>query len=132
MCIRDSPDTKPIDTMSLGFIKSLPSNQSKFVSAFYENNHEISQAYADMRHFAEIGESDKVMNILEEKGDKIALAKFYDKTSKDMAKIRQVIAQINRDENMSGAQKREEIDRMKDLIGMLAEQAESTRKSMKK
>jgi hypothetical protein len=32
---------------------------------------------------------------------------------------------------MDGASKREEIDRMKELISMLAQQAEDTRKSMK-
>jgi hypothetical protein len=125
------PDTKMIDKFSAGLIKSLPSNQSKYVTAFYESNKEISQAYADMRHYAEIGESDKVLKILEEKGDKISLAKFYDKTAKNMANIRKQIRLVTNDPTMDGATKREEIDRLKELISMLAEQAEDTRKAMK-
>jgi hypothetical protein len=125
------PDTKIIDKLSVGLVKSLPSNQSKYPTAFYESNKQISQALADMRHYAEIGDADKVRQILEEKGDKIALSKFYDKTAKNMAKVRQQISLITNDTNMDGATKREEIDRMKELISMLAQQAEDTRKSMK-
>jgi hypothetical protein len=124
------PDQDWRETMSLGFVKSLPTAQSKYVTAFYENNKEISQAYADMRHYAEIGEVDKAQKIMQEKGDKIAMAKFYDKASKDMSKIRQVILHIRSDENMSGAQKKEEIDRLKILIGQIAEQMEDARKSL--
>ena len=76
------PDANWTETMSMGFIKSLPATQSKNVTAFYENNKEISQAYADMRHFAQLGQADKVQEILKEKGDKIAMAKFYDNASK--------------------------------------------------
>jgi hypothetical protein len=125
------PDNKWVDTLSAGFLKSLPSNQSRYITAFYENSNQISQAYADMRHYAEIGDSEKVAQILEEKGDKIALAKMYEKTSKDMGALRNSIRQITNDKSMDGETKREQIDRMKELISMLAEQAEEVRKSMK-
>jgi hypothetical protein len=124
------PDQDWRETMSLGFVKSLPTAQSKYVTAFYENNKEISQAYADMRHYAEIGETEKAQKIMQEKGDQIAMAKFYDKASKDMSKVRQVILHIRADENMSGAQKKEEIDRLKILIGQIAEQMENARKAL--
>ena len=126
------PDANWTETMSMGFIKSLPATQSKYVTAFYENNKEISQAYADMRHFAQLGQADKVQEILKEKGDKIAMAKFYDNASKDMAKMRQAIQAIRSDENMTGAQKKEEIDRMKVLIGEIARQMEEARIEVKK
>lgn len=126
------PDANWTETMSMGFIKSLPATQSKYVTAFYENNKEISQAYADMRHFAQLGQADKVQEILKEKGDKIAMAKFYDNASKDMAKMRQAIQAIRNDENMTGAQKKEEIDRMKVLIGEIARQMEEARLEVKK
>lgn len=126
------PDANWNETMSMGFIKSLPATQSKYVTAFYENNKEISQAYADMRHFAQLGESEKVQEILAEKGDKIAMAKFYDNASKDMSKMRQAIQAIRNDENMTGAQKKEEIDRMKIIIGEIAKQMEDARIMVKK
>ena len=126
------PDNNWTDTMSMGFIKSLPTTQSKYVTAFYQNNKEIAQAYADMRHFAQLGQADKVQEILKEKGDKIAMAKFYDNASKDMSKMRQAIQAIRNDENMSGAQKKEEIDRMKIIIGEIAKQMEEARIMVKK
>lgn len=125
------PDIKVMDKVSQGFLKSLPSDQSRYVTTFYENNKEINQAYADMRHYAELGETDKVQKILVEKGDKIALNKMYDKTAKEMANVRAQIRVINNDKTMDGTTKREMIDNMKQILSMLAEQAESTRKYLK-
>ena len=125
------PDAKWLDRASLGLVKSLPSNQSRYATAFYENNRQISEAFADMRHYAESKQMDKVIEIMEEKGDKIALAKIYDQTSKKMAAVRKQIREVQASESLSGADKREEIDRLKELIGMYAEQAETVRKSMK-
>jgi hypothetical protein len=127
----DYPDAKWLDRASLGLVKSLPSNQSRYATAFYENNRQISEAFADMRHYAESKQMDKVIEIMEEKGDKIALAKMYDQTSKKMAAVRKQIREVTANEGMSGADKREEIDRLKELISMYAEQAESVRKSIK-
>jgi hypothetical protein len=125
------PDTKMVDRLSIGFVKSLPANQSKYVTAFYENNKDITQAFADMRHYAEAGEAEKVQQIMEEKGDKIALNNLYQKTSKSMANVRQQISLITNDPTMSGEDKRMEIDRLKEIISMLAKQAEDTRRSIK-
>jgi len=125
------PDAKWLDRASLGLIKSLPSNQSRYATAFYENNRQISEAFADMRHYAESKQTDKVIQIMEEKGDKIALAKLYDQTSKKMAAVRKQIREVDASTALSGAEKREEIDRLKELISMYAEQAESVRKSLK-
>jgi len=125
------PDTQWMDKASLGFVKTLPANMSQYTTAFYENNKQIQQAFADMRHYSAIGEMDKVQEIMEEKGDKIALQKMYTQTSKQMANIRQQISVVTNDKSMDGATKREEIDRMKELISMLAKQAEDTRKLMK-
>jgi len=125
------PDTQWMDKASLGFVKSLPSNQSQYTTAFYENNKQIQQAFADMRHYAEIGQMDKVQEIMEEKGDKVALQKMYTQTSKQMANIRKQISMVTNDTSMDGATKREQIDEMKELISMLAKQAEDTRKAMK-
>jgi hypothetical protein len=126
------PDARWLDRLSLGLAKELPTAQSKYVTAFYDSNKEISQAFADMRHYAEAGDSEKVQRILEERGDKIALAKFYDKTAKSMASVRQQINIVTKDATMGGAEKKMEIDRLKQIISTLAQQAEEVRKSMKK
>ena len=125
------PDTNWMDKASLGFVKTLPANMSQYTTAFYENNKQIQQAFADMRHYTEIGEMDKVQQIYEEKGDKIALQKLYTQTSKQMANIRKQISIVTNDKSMDGTTKREQIDQMKELISMLAKQAEDMRKSYK-
>jgi len=120
--------------MSLGFVQKLPSVQSTYVTDFYQNNQAISEAYADMRHYAEIGDSAKVQQILEEKGDLIRLEKMYDATSKNMANIRKQLNHIQDPNNTSltGEQKANEVLRLKGLISDLAQRAESIRLSMKK
>jgi hypothetical protein len=125
------PDARWMDRLSLGLARELPGRGAKYVTAFYESNKEISQAFADMRHYAEMGDSEKVQKILEEKGDKIQLAKFYDKTAKTMANIRKQVRVVQNDKDMDGAAKKEEIDRLNDIISELAKQAEEVRKSMK-
>jgi len=126
------PDNNWSETMSMGFIKDLPSNQSKYVTAFYEHSKEINQAYADMRHFAEIGDAAKVEKIITEKGELIAMEKFYDKTAKDLAQIRVAIRVITNDKEKPGDQKSEEIGRLKILLGLITEQAENIRKEVKR
>jgi hypothetical protein len=125
------PSTKWMDKASLGFVKTLPAEQSQYTTSFYENNKQIQQAFADMRHYSEIGEMDKVQQIMEEKGDKLALQKIYTNTSKQMANVRKQITLVTMDPNMDGDTKREQIGQMKELISMMAKQAEDMRKSFK-
>jgi hypothetical protein len=125
------PDTRWMDKASLGLIKELPTNQSKYVTAFYESNKEISQAFADMRHYQTNGDTDKAIEIYKEQGDLIALSKMYNQVSKQMGKMRTQIQIVTNDPKMDGTAKAEAIDRMKIMIGQMAQQAEETRKSMK-
>jgi hypothetical protein len=122
-----APNQDFSEIASMGFVKSLPSTQSKYMTAFYQSSKEISQAYADMRHFAEIGEMEKVDAIIAEKGDLIALNKSYDRAAKQMSKVRKAISAIRADEDMSGAEKKEEIDRLKMINNEIAESIEKTR-----
>lgn len=122
-----APNQDFSEIASMGFVKSLPATQSKYMTAFYQSSKEISQAYADMRHYAEIGEMEKVDKIIAEKGDLIALNKSYDRAAKQMAKVRKAISAIRNDEDMSGAEKKEEIDRLKMINNEIAESVEKTR-----
>ena len=128
------PETDKTKLLSLGFIESLPTNQSTYMTDFYQNNQKIQQAYADMRHYSELGQSEKVLEILQEKGNEISLQKFYDKTSKNLANIRRQIQQVSNPEYtaMTGEEKKEEINRLKQLMSTVAEQAETTRKLIKR
>jgi hypothetical protein len=119
-----------IDTLAMGFIKTQPETQSKYMTKFYENNARLQSALADMRHYAEIGDMDKLAQTLEEKGDKIALAKVYDKASKQLATLRKQSRMIEKSTDMSTDDKRDEMNRLKILMSDIAKEMEMVRKSL--
>ena len=121
-----------IDRLAMGFIKTEPETRSKYMTSFYQNNENVQSALADMRHYAELGDSDKVQKILDEKGDEIGLSKLYDKTAKQLAALRQQVRIIEADKNIPAEEKRAEMNRLKILMSDLAEQTESLRISLKK
>jgi hypothetical protein len=128
----EKPGKPLIDTVGMGFIKTMPQTQSKYVTSFYENNQRINQAFADMKRYAETGQMEKVTEILKEKGDLIALQKVYDKTSKQLAEYRKYIQVITRDTKMSKADKEAEIARAKIVMSEMTRLAEEARIGLKK
>jgi hypothetical protein len=118
-----------IDTLAMGFIKTEPELQSKYMTQFYENNAKLQSALADMRHYAELGDMEKVTKILEEKGDKIALSKVYDKATKQLAELRKQSRIIENSKDLSTEDKRAEMNRLKILMSDIARQMEEIRKS---
>jgi hypothetical protein len=127
------PSTDWTKQLSLGFVESLPTNQSTYLTDFYQNNQIMQQAYADMRHYATLGQTDKVLEVLKEKKDEIGLATFYDATSKQLANIRKQILMISNPayNAMDSDQKKQEIDRLKLLMSETARQAEEARRSLR-
>ena len=128
----EKPGRPALDQYSLGFAKSLPETQSKYVTNFYNNSKRINEAFADMKRYAEHGEMEKVANIMAEKGDLIQLQGVYNQTTTQMAEYRKYINIITNDKTMSKEDKENQITRMKVLISQLAENAEDIRKSLKK
>jgi hypothetical protein len=118
-----------IDTLAMGFIKTEPQTQSKYMTQFYENNARLQSALADMRHYAELGDMDKVTKIMEEKGDDIALSKVYDKATKQLAQLRKQSRMIEQMKDISTDDKRAEMNRLKILMSDIAKEMESVRKS---
>ncbi len=124
---------KPVvDTLAMGFVKTMPETQSKYMTQFYTNNARIQSALADMRHYAEMGEMEKVEKIYAEKGDDIMLAKIYDKTSKNLAELRKQSRMIEQAKDIDVEDKRAEMNRIKIMMSDLAAQVEGIRKELKK
>jgi len=121
-----------MDRLAMGFVKTEPETQSKFMTDFYTNNARIQSALADMRHYAELGDSEKVGKILTEQGDDIALAKLYDKTSKQLADLRKQMRLIENSKDIPTEDKRLEMNRLRILMSQLTEQVETIRKDLKK
>jgi Large polyvalent protein associated domain 38/ADP-Ribosyltransferase in polyvalent proteins len=120
-----------IDQFAMGFIKTEPETRSKYLTNFYQNNENLQSAMADMRHYAELGEAEKVQKIIEEKGSDIALSKSYDQTSKQFAKIRKAIKMIENNTSIPEEERRAEMNRLKILMSDTARDLESMRKSIK-
>jgi Large polyvalent protein associated domain 38 len=127
------PSTDWTKPLTLGYIEKEPSPQSAYLTDFYQNNQAIQQAYADMRHYAQLGQSDKVLEIMSEKKNELSLARFYDAQSKQLANIRKQLLTISNPSytGLTADQKEEEILRLKQLMSSVAEQAESARKSLR-
>jgi hypothetical protein len=128
----EKPGKPLVDTLAMGFVKTMPETQSKFVSDFYDNSTRINQVFADMKRYAELGEMDKVAKILEEKGDDLRLQKIYDSTTKQIAVYRKQIQILTNDKEMDKEDKRNEIARMKILISEASKNAENIRKELKR
>jgi hypothetical protein len=118
-----------IDTLAMGFIKTEPQTQSKYMTQFYENNARLQSALADMRHYAELGDMEKVAKIMEEKGDDIALSKVYDKATKQLAQLRKQSRMIEQNKDIATDDKRAEMNRLKILMSDIAKEMESIRKT---
>ena len=121
-----------IDTLAMGFIKTMPETQSKYMTQFYQNNERIQSALADMRHYAEIGDSEKLQKVMEEKGDDIALAKVYDQTTKQLAQLRKQARMVETNQAIDPADRRDEMARIKIMMSDMARQVEEMRKLLKK
>jgi hypothetical protein len=120
-----------IDQLAMGFIKTEPETRSKYLTNFYQNNANLQSAMADMRHYAELGESEKVQKILEEKGNEIALSKAYDQTTKQFSKIRKAMKMIENDKSIPEDERRAEMNRLKIIMSDMARDLESVRKTTK-
>lgn len=121
-----------IDTVAMGFIKTEPETQSKYMTAFYQNNANLQSALADMRHYAELGDAAKVQEIMEERGQDIGLAKAYDKASKQLAELRKQSRLIEQNQSIPAEERRAEMIRLKILMSDIAAQMENMRKNLKK
>jgi hypothetical protein len=124
----ESPDKRIDDLLVIGnYVKSLPANQSRFVSSFYENAQQIATATADMKSFIAAGNMEKAIEVADEKRDLIALSKMFTHVQDKMSTISKQIKRVTNDPEMPGDQKRLEIDRLSQLRIEYAKRAEEAR-----
>jgi hypothetical protein len=129
----ESPDMRVDDMFVVGnFVKSMPQDQSRYVTSFYENSKEIAMATADFQSFLQAGNLDKATEVLDEKRDKIALHKLYANISDRMSTIQKQIVRVKDDPTMSGEEKRIEMSRLSQLRIELAKAVEEARIDRKK
>jgi hypothetical protein len=124
----EAPDRKIDDLLVIGnYVKSLPQNQSRYVTSFYENAKQMALVTADYNAFRAAGQAEKAAELAETKGDLIAMNRLYTRVSDRMSEISKRIKMIDDDKEMPGEQKRVEMDRLAQLRIELAKAAEETR-----
>ena len=114
------------------YVKTVPQAQSRYVTSFYENSKDIATAASDVSHFINSGQIERATEIYQEKGDKLALAKLYNKGNNIMSSVSNQIRMIEDDKEMSGAEKRLEIERLQQVRIDIAKQIEDVRIQNKK
>jgi hypothetical protein len=114
------------------YVKTVPQAQSRYVTSFYENSKDIATAASDVSHFINSGQIERATEIYQEKGDKLALTKLYNKGNNIMSSISNQIRMVEDDKEMSGAEKRLEIERLQQVRIDIAKQIEDVRIQNKK
>jgi hypothetical protein len=114
------------------YVKTVPQSQSRYVTSFYENAKDIATATSDVSHFLNDGQFEKAREAFKEGGNKIALAKLYTSGTNMMSTISKQINMVERDKDMSGAEKRLEIERLQQIRIRIAKNVEDMRIGNKK
>jgi hypothetical protein len=129
-----SPRYERIDDFLVvgNYVKTVPQAQSRYVTSFYENSKDIATAASDVSHFLNAGQLEKANELFTEKQDKLALVKLYNKGTNMMSSISSQIRMIEDDKEMSGAEKRLEIERLQQIRIDIAKQVEEIRINQKK
>lgn len=102
------------------FVESLPASGSRYVTQLYEQAKEVEQAYGSFREALKRGDYDRAREIQEEDGDKLRQYKRIERVKRTESEIAIRIKQIERSPTLSGDEKRELIDRLKERKHLLA------------
>lgn len=119
----------PEDYFVIGrFARSLPEDQSKYVTQFYAHAKEVQEAMADIRHYQAIGIKDKVSELRAKHKDTLMFEDAYTQGQKDLAALNREI-KLTQYRNMDADAKREKIDKLTQRRNALAKRIEESRKS---
>jgi hypothetical protein len=110
-----------------GLMQEVPADQSRFVSAFYEQHQELKQLATRIKQLRDLGDDERADKLEEANEAKVDLAKGYGKVAKQMSKITLEIKRVIADKEMGGAEKRKELDALYAERAELAKEAEMER-----
>jgi hypothetical protein len=128
--LEDKPSKPMLD--AIGIAQTEPEVNSKYITDFYRSNAKIQTNFADMKRYAGQGNTEKVAEILKEKGNLIGLQSLYSQTINQMAEQRKYIQYISDKQDIPRDERQKMINVQKEIMSKMAENAESLRKSLKK
>jgi len=113
---------KKVDDYFGGFVKELPAASSRYLEDFYTQAQATSEAMADLRRAREVGDTEKAAEIMEERGDKVALYRVYQQAQRQLADLNKRIRLVRGDTSMDGDTKRLRLDELTELRNRIARQ----------
>lgn len=91
----EKPARKIGDVFVLGdFVKDLPANRSRYVEEFYKQAKTVHEVMGDLRRAREVHDLERVKEILEDKGAKVALASLYNAAERRLGEISREIRMV--------------------------------------
>jgi len=119
----DRPDRKLDDVFLAGnFIKSLPSNQSRYVTQLYDQAKVIEEAYGSYQAAIKQGDVSKAVSIYEDNAKEIGQYRIVEKIKDRVAEINKRIKSVQSSTNLDGTTKRNLIDQLNQAKNKIAEQ----------
>lgn len=106
------PQADYLKVVTQGFLKSLPEDQSKYVSFMYEQAKVIDQAYATHRQLVKDGKVQEAQEFAAENKDLLARYRMIEAVKKSESDINRKVHEIEISD-MDPAKKREEISRLR-------------------
>jgi predicted nucleic acid-binding Zn-ribbon protein len=127
------PDLRKEDMFFIGnYVRDLPANQSRYVTEFYKTAEKAARAAADLNNAQNQGNEAKAERLSEKNEALLELKPTYDSIKKQLTDINNQIKAIERDTEMSGAEKRKEIDELYRERNSLTKEIEVERVRMKR
>lgn len=111
------------DTPVIGrFMRQASGRSSQYMTDFYDLQTEIRQIAGSVRSLQKLGRTEEARELAKDNPGILQQARMADRTSDQIAQIRQRIRQIQADTKMDGAKKRSEIDQLTDRMSAIAQQ----------
>ena len=102
---KDSP-------LFMGFVKALPSRQSKYKTEFYELLSKMNEAHSLYRNFMRVGNTEDALKVLNKNKNIFAWRGAYTKVNKQLQQISNQIRIVENNKNLS---EKEKLDKVRQL-----------------
>ena len=111
---------RKLDDYFAGFVKELPSAQSRYTEEFYKQAKVTAEAMADLRRAREVGDLEKAAEIIAERGDDLRAYRTYQKAQAEMSDINRGIRVARGSLQLDSEAKRERLDMLEGARNRLA------------
>jgi inorganic pyrophosphatase-like protein/conjugative element/phage-associated large polyvalent protein/RadC-like JAB domain-containing protein len=102
------------------FVETLPSGSSRYLTQFYDQALDVEQAYGSFRDALKRGDQQEARSIREQEREKLSLYPLIERVKREESAVNTRIKLIEQSRTLSGADKRVQIDRLREQKSRLA------------